>query len=260
MMNTFKTLPFVAVTAMFLTVAACNNPGRASNKNSSNDSIPGKGFALLELYTSEGCSSCPPADRLLARVQKEAGNRPIFLLCEHVDYWDDAHWKDAFSQHQFSQRQYRYDSRLKSQVYTPQLIVNGKKECLGSDEAAVNAAVKNAVAKESNVNLDLKARQQGNNIQISYSINGNSPANKLLIAVIEKHAVREIGDGENRGKTLNHAQIVRSLSSFTITGNKGVEQISLPVDYNAGNYEIVGFLQDENTDEIVSAARAQDHG
>jgi hypothetical protein len=145
-------------------------------------------------------------------------------------------------------------------VYTPQLIVNGKKECLGSDEAAVNAAVKNAVAKESNVNLDLKARQQGNNIQISYSINGNSPANKLLIAVIEKHAVREIGDGENRGKTLNHAQIVRGLSSFSITGNKGVEQISLPVDYKVGNYEIVGFLQDENTDEIVSAARAQDHG
>jgi hypothetical protein len=259
-MNAFKTLPFVAVTAMLLTVAGCNNPGMASNRNSSNDSIPDKGFALLELYTSEGCSSCPPADRLLARVQEEAGNRRIFLLCEHVDYWDDAHWKDAFSQHEFSQRQYRYDSRLKSQVYTPQLIINGTRECLGSNEAAVNAAVKNAVAKETKVNLDLKVRKQGNNIQISYSINGNSPADKLLIAVVEKHAVREIGDGENRGRTLNHAQIVRSLSSFSITGNKGIEQISLPVDYNAGNYEIVGFLQDESTNEIVSAVRAQDNG
>ena len=256
-MNAFKTLPFVAVTAMLLTVAGCNNPGMASNRNSSNDSIPDKGFALLELYTSEGCSSCPPADRLLARVQEEAGNRRIFLLCEHVDYWDDAHWKDAFSQHQFSQRQYRYDSRLKAQVYTPQLIINGEKECLGSDESAVNTAVKNAVAKKTNANLDLKASQQGNEMQISYSVNGNSPADKLLIALVEKHAVRHIGDGENRGRTLNHAQIVRSLSSFSITGNKGVEQISLPVDYNAGNYEIIGFLQDENTNEIVSAARAQ---
>jgi hypothetical protein len=256
-MNTSKITSIVAVIGMLLITPSCNNAGSATNKNNRNDTIPDRGFALLELFTSEGCSSCPPADRLLASIAKEAGSRPIYLLSEHVDYWDNLGWKDIFSQRQFSQRQYRYDALLKAQVYTPQLIINGKTVCLGSDEAAVNNAVKNAVAAKTKVNLNLKASLRGKEMGISYEITGdNSADNKLLIAVVQKHALREIGDGENRGRTLNHAQIVRSLFSFSITGNKGVAQISLPDGYNAGDYEIVGFLQNENTNEIVNAVRA----
>lgn len=255
-LNTLKTLPVAAVAAMLLIVTACNNPGRASTKNSMNDTIPDRGFALLELFTSEGCSSCPPADRLVARIQNEAGSRPIYVLSEHVDYWDHLGWKDIFSQHEFSQRQYQYDRILKAQVYTPQLIINGKKECLGSDEAAVNIAVKNAVETKTEVTLDLKARQQGKEMEISYQVNGNSPADKLLIALVQKHAVRNIGAGENIGRTLNHTQIVRSLFSFAISADKGVEHITLPDEYNAGDYEIIGFLQDQKTGEIADAVRA----
>jgi len=256
-MSALKTLPFVAVTAMLLVVAACNNRGKASNKTNGSDTIPDKGFALLELFTSEGCSSCPPADRLLARIQKQAGGSPIYVLSEHVDYWDHLGWKDIFSQHQFSQRQYRYDRVLKAQVYTPQLIINGKTQCLGSDEAAVNRAVEKAVATKTNVNLHLKATQRGKEMEISYDITGSSPADNLLIAVVQKHAVRQIGDGENRGRTLNHAQIVRSLSPFRLSGvEKGVEQILLPDDYKTGDYEIIGFLQDQKTSDILDAVRA----
>jgi hypothetical protein len=257
-MNTLKIGSVIAATAMWLIIAACNNAGSVSNKNNSNDKIADPGFALLELFTSEGCSSCPPADRLLARIAKEAGSRPIYLLSEHVDYWDDLGWKDIFSQRQFSQRQYRYDSILKAQVYTPQLIINGKTECLGSDEAAVSRLVKKALATETNVSLSLRARQSGKEMAISYDIIGNnSPADKLFIAVVQKQVVREIGDGENRGRTLNHAQIVRRLFSFSTTGNKGVEQISLPDGYNAGDYDIVGFLQNQKTNEIVNAVQAR---
>jgi hypothetical protein len=256
-MKSLKILSLVAVTAMLLIIVACNNPGKASIKNSSKDTIPDQGFALLELFTSEGCSSCPPADRLLARIQEEAGNRPIYLLSEHVDYWDHLGWKDIFSQREFSERQYRYDNLLKAQVYTPQLIVNGKKEYLGSDEAAVSKAVRSAVETKTKGTLNLKATPQGKEMEISYDVTGNSPADKLLIAVVQKHAVRKIGDGENRGRTLNHAQIVRSLFSFSIpTANKGTEQIALPADYKRGDYEIIGFLQDEKTGEIANAVRA----
>jgi hypothetical protein len=94
-------------------------------------------------------------------------------------------------------------------------------------------------------------------MEISYDITGSSPADNLLIAVVQKHAVRQIGDGENRGRTLNHAQIVRSLSPFRLSGvEKGVEQILLPDDYKTGDYEIIGFLQDQKTSDILDAVRA----
>jgi len=254
-MNSLKVISFVAVSTMLFTLPGCNNSAGSTN-NFANGAIPKNGFALLELFTSEGCSSCPPADRLLARIQKEAGNKPVYVLCEHVDYWDHLGWKDIFSQRQFSQRQYRYDNVLKAQVYTPQLIVNGKSQCLGSDEAAVYTAVKNAVKSKTNVSLNLKASPKGGKMEISYNVIGNSPEDKLVIAVVQKHAVNEIGDGENRGRTLHHVQIVRSLFTFNISGNERVEEISLPDNYNASGYEIIGFIQDEKTNEIVNAVRA----
>jgi hypothetical protein len=254
--NPLKIASLIVLAAMLLNVSACNNP-TASAGRFNKDSIPDKGFALLELFTSEGCSSCPPADQLLARIQKEAANRPIYLLCEHVDYWDHLGWKDIFSQHLFSERQYRYDNLLKAQVYTPQLIINGKGECLGSDEAAVNSGINNAVKTKTNVSLDLKALRQGKEMEISYQVAGNSPEDNLMIAVVQKNAVNKIGDGENRGRTLNHVQIVRGLFSFSISrDNKGVEQILLPDSYNDTRYEIIGFLQDQKTNEIVNAVRA----
>ena len=250
-MNALKIILFLFLSA----IAGCNNGPKTAN-NITNDN-PDKGFALLELFTSEGCSSCPPADKLLARIQQEAGNRPVYLLCEHVDYWDHLGWKDAFSQHQFTQRQFRYDSILKAQVYTPQLIINGKTECLGSDKAAVTKAVNNALAKKSDATLDLKAMQHGKEMEISYQVNGDSANGNLLIAVVQKQAVRQIGDGENRGRTLHHAQIVRSLFSFPVaTNSKGVEQIELPDDYQGDGYQVIGFLQDAKTNAILIAVRA----
>src|ERR1700709_1440967 len=85
----------------------------------------GKGFAVIELFTSEGCSSCPPADALVARVQKESNDKPVYILAFHVDYWNHLGWKDAFSSAEYSERQNQYARWLKlSSVYTPQIVVN----------------------------------------------------------------------------------------------------------------------------------------
>ena len=117
--------------------------------------------------------------------------------------------------------------------------------------------IKKAVETKTNVNLHLKATQRGKEMEISYDVTGSSLADNFLIAVVQKHAVRQIGDGENRGRTLNHAQIVRSLFSFSLSdSNKGVEQILLPNDYKTGDYEIIGFLQDQKTSDILDAVRA----
>jgi len=92
------------------------------------------GFALVELFTSEGCSSCPPAEELAAEIQKESADRPVYVLAYHVDYWDHQGWKDRYSDPAYSQRQKDYSSWLgTSDIYTPQVVVNGRKQLVGSD-------------------------------------------------------------------------------------------------------------------------------
>ena len=100
------------VTEAFITI---------TNKNINKPEATGKGFAVVELYTSEGCSSCPPADALVAKVQKESTDKPVYILAFHVDYWNRLGWKDVFSNHDYSSRQYQYSRWLKSEVYTPQI-------------------------------------------------------------------------------------------------------------------------------------------
>ena len=116
--------------ALFSALLISVNKSTASKRkpvNFNND----KGFAVLELFTSEGCSSCPPADELIERIQKEAGDKSVYILAYHVDYWNRLGWKDAFSQPEFSKRQYWYHQLFTSQVYTPQLIINGQNEFVG---------------------------------------------------------------------------------------------------------------------------------
>lgn len=217
----------------------------------------GKGFAVLELFTSEGCSSCPPADELMARIQKEAGNKPVYVLAYHVDYWDRTGWKDVFSNPGFSKRQYWYNSKFTSQVYTPQLILNGSTEFVGSDEREI----KNTLASDLNGTtantLALQAQQQSGKLTIRYQLDGEPTRAELVIAIVQKHAVSRVKAGENEGRTLSHAQIVRSLNTFRIAPQgQGTENITLPAAFDAQNWEVIGLVQNTKTGEILNAARA----
>src|SRR5579859_6695441 len=105
-----------------------------------------KGFAVVELFTSEGCSSCPAADALVATVQKEDKDLPVYILSFHVDYWDRLGWKDAFSDAAYSDRQREYARWLRlSSVYTPQVVVNGHQEFVGSDAVKLREAISNGL-------------------------------------------------------------------------------------------------------------------
>lgn len=221
--------------------------------------LAGDGFAVLELFTSEGCSSCPPADELLGRIQQEAGNKPVYVLAYHVDYWDRNGWKDIFSNHAFTERQYNYSRRFADQVYTPQVIVNGKTEFVGSDAVAANAAIEKALSTPAARTLSIDASQKGDSMKISYQVGGKLNRIKLMIAVVQKHAVSKVKAGENGGRTLSHPQIVRDLHSFNIDpGSNGYVQISLPEGFNTMDWEIIGFLQDRETGVIYAAERDRD--
>ncbi|SEV97725.1 DUF1223 domain-containing protein [Chitinophaga arvensicola] len=216
----------------------------------------GNGFAVLELFTSEGCSSCPPADALLARIQQEAGNKPIYILAYHVDYWNRLGWKDIFSNPQYSKRQYQYSEQLTGQVYTPQLVINGKSSCIGSDESAVNSGLSEALSGATGLGLDIKGQLQPGKVKLNYQLTGDARNTELLIAVVQKHAVSKVARGENEGRTLSHVQIVRDLQTFRVGADRqGSVQITLPGDFTTQEWELIGMIQQPKTGVMEAATR-----
>jgi hypothetical protein len=253
-MKSVKKSAIYAVMALTLFSAAFIDQSAASKKQELINN--GNGFAVLELFTSEGCSSCPPADELIARMQKEAGDKSIYILAYHVDYWNRLGWKDIFSDPQYSKRQYTYSRQFSGQVYTPQLIINGKAECVGSNEVAVNNKVKEALNGSTAITVSIKGQLQSGKITFDYQVTGNAGKNQLLIAVVQKHAVSKVEKGENEGRTLSHAQIVRNLHSFDVkSGGQGTGQISVPGGFNVRDWECIGMIQDPEIGVIKAATR-----
>lgn len=253
-MKTIKTSMIGVAMILLLASAICVKQETKRSEPKSNGT--GKGFAVLELFTSEGCSSCPPADELLERIQKEAGNKPVYVLAYHVDYWDRLGWKDAFSNAVFSKRQYWYNSKFTTQVYTPQLILNGQNEFVGSDEQQIRNTISKALEGTRDTSLTLRADQGTGQLQVSYRVTKHQ-GDQLLIALVEKQAVSQVKAGENEGRTLRHAQIVHSLSTYKIPANgQGTEKLALPKNYDKKNWEVIAFIQNPKNGEILSADRA----
>lgn len=215
-----------------------------------------EGFALLELYTSEGCSSCPPADDIANEIAEKAeeNQERIFVLAFHVDYWNRLGWKDRFSSPKYSQRQYWYANQLNSRsVYTPQIIVNGTDAFVGSRRAQAETAVQAAIKKTTNSKIKLELETTSEDVKtFRYAITGDKTGLRLHYALIEKHQKSKVTAGENRGRNLYHYSVVKefhSLSSPQVLGKASIDK--LPT--NQEQFSIIAFLQDPNDSRIVAA-------
>lgn len=190
--------------------------GEATPTNDDSSRIP----VLIELFTSEGCSSCPPADALLERLDRAqpARGAELIVLSEHVDYWDDIGWKDPYSSHEYSERQSAYAGRLGlSSIYTPQMVVDGHIEFVGSDERRAAQAIANATKVEKTP-VTISSIRLSDEMTISLhletgplasSIEGNSA--EVLIAAADDSDESHVSRGENAGRTLRHVAVLRNL-------------------------------------------------
>ncbi len=162
---------------------------------------------VLELFTSQGCSSCPPADALLAAL---AGTRDDVLALDfHVDYWNYLSWRDPFSSAANTQRQRRYAAALGTEIYTPQLVVDGQYQAVGSDRAAVMAAIATArPAILPGPALSFAPNDTGLTVDVGA---GEGAGDVLLIGFDAQH-VTEVGSGENAGRVLREVNVVRSMT------------------------------------------------
>jgi hypothetical protein len=212
------------------------------------------GFALIELFTSEGCSSCPPADGLVAKINAEMSNKPVYILAYHVDYWDRLGWKDPYSSAGYTKRQNEYAERMNLQsIYTPQIVVNGQTELVGSDESKLRQAIKGGFQKTAVPLLLHIDKLKTGQATIGYSLPaaGNTA---LYIACVQKKAQMKVERGENGGRTLSHINVVRSLDRLP-AGTGRTETVKLPPAFNSGDWELIGFVQNTATGEITAAAQ-----
>lgn len=217
-------------------------------------SLPPQNTVILELFTSQGCSSCPPADALLAEYAA-AHDEHIIALSFHVDYWNRLGWTDPFSSHAYSGRQQWYSQHLPGHsVYTPQLVVNGKSEAVGNNRNAV----KNLVQKELSVKpvatiAIAQVMISEKTVSFRYQTANTGPDELLNMALVQKQATTHIKAGENEGITITNHNIVRSFNTQSITSN-GTGQVSLPTAFRPSEYALVVFVQDKKSFSINAAA------
>jgi hypothetical protein len=198
-----------------------------------------------ELFTSEGCSSCPPADEAVAALVR---TRPdLLLLTFHVTYWNYLGWRDPFSFDGATQRQRRYLALgVTPEVYTPALIVDGRLDAVGSDPAAVGHALRQAAeTEETAAQIDVKRGQAG----LSISVGPGSGSGTLLLIGYDRLHQTHVGRGENGGRTLEEANIVRSL---TVLGAWSGKPMHLDVPTSVGEETAVLLQRDDG--RIVGAA------
>lgn len=221
---------------------------------------------LVELFTSEGCSSCPPADALLIRLEKEQPiqNAEIIALGFHVDYWDDIGWKDRFSSAAFTRRQHDYAEAFSANtVYTPQMVVDGHTQFVGSDSQRANTAIERA-ARTPKIALRISAVAVGaRRIKLSFQVPAFRPLNasdtaELSMAIAEADLFSEAKSGENSGRRLNHTAVVRHyrLLGAAKSGKEITREVELmlPAEWRLENCRAVAFLQERRSRLVLGAA------
>lgn len=265
-MKQFILIGFLAVFAVF---SACNlqNNAEMSQMPQIKSNLPAepkvtdkKMPVLVELFTSEGCSSCPPADRVLTQLEKEQPNpnAEIITLALHVDYWDSLSWKDEYSSAMFSQRQTVYGQKFQlGSIYTPQMVVDGQTQFVGSNLETANKAItdnaKNAKATIELANAD-------NNLKIKISDAPKHENATVFLAITEDNLASNVRGGENSGKKLEHTSIVRELKSL---GMLSAEQKNLELEnalqiqpnWKRENLKFVVFVQENASRKILGVNR-----
>lgn len=225
----------------------------------------GKVPVLVELFTAEGCSSCPPADEMLGRLDREQplqGAR-LIVLSEHVDYWNKDGWLDRFSSAEVTERQREYGYVFKlSDVYTPQLVVNGAAQMNGTDGKAIAAALEHA-ADSHPIPLQIASVQvQGK--QVTFTLRNGVPATPgsvdVYAALVDPEDTTEVRAGENRGRTLHHVGVVRILARVggsSHTQSLGEKPFVLKADVSGSSsldgMRLVVFAQAKNLGPVVGA-------
>ena len=255
----------VALAIAICIALAC---ARASDTKTSAASAAEPTAVLVELFTSEGCSSCPPADALLEKLdQQPFSNAELIVLSEHVDYWNHLGWRDPYSSHLYSERQSAYASRFGVDSYTPQMVVDGSAQFVGSDAGIAQATI-SAAARNGKLPVHIRSIAVGEQGELTLQIeagpladSGKGRSAEVYVALAISHAASSVAAGENAGHRLTHVAVVQSLTRVGAVGkSQGFsKQIKLKPQRlsDLHNIRVIVFVQEAGAGRVLGAAEKQ---
>ena len=259
-----------AVLAMAVAFAGATVVSAITSRDTNAGSEQPKVPVLAELFTSEGCSSCPPADDLLRHLLREqpVAGVEVIAISEHVDYWNRLGWRDPFSSSQFSDRQSEYARAFgDGQIYTPQLVVDGSAGVVGNDDGAVRRALAHA-AKVPRARLSVSSqRVEPGKVEVAVVVSdlptgvAAGAVLEVVVAIVEDGLETAVTRGENARKHLHHDAVARVLGPIgsLLPGRSGGEfkrTLALTGFADLGNARIVAFLQDRQSRRVAGIATA----
>ena len=223
-------------------------------------------FALVELYTSESCSSCPPAERLTSEIRRMALAKRLNIFCIsfHVDYFDGGSWSDCFSDGRFSARQRTYEhKRFSGLYYTPQMIVNGKHQMLGHNRADAFNAINHSLKLSANVAVSVRqVKKEDGSIAVNACTLGKFENAALCVALVENGINRRITGGENKGRVLSMDNVVLDFKCIELVGMTGHEfsfDLKKATGKKQRNLGVVAFVQRTDNMDVLGAQATRIH-
>jgi len=218
---------------------------------------------VVELFTSEGCSSCPPADKLLQNFDKQPfPGAQLIVLSEHVDYWNHIGWSDPFSSATYSQRQSAYGDRLRLEsVYTPEMVVDGSNEFVGTDSKEAAKVIERASSTRK-IPLRISDLDVDGNLLKAHLETGTLPAKAdVYLVVALNHAESQVAGGENSGRHLTHVAVARAFvkAGSANAGESYARDVSLKIDNKTdpSQLRVIAFIQESGQGRILGATLAQ---
>jgi hypothetical protein len=259
----------VVISVLFAAFLAWELKAGAVGQTQSSQVLVARAPVVVELFTSEGCSSCPPADALLAALdmRQPFGSAEIIAIEEHVTYWDEQGWKDPFSSSSWTTRQYDYAGPLHNgNPYTPQMVVDGTAGFVGSGGIKARQEIEKAAAiPKAKVEISEVSPVQNNSVAFKISVEkllSAAPKDtaEVILAVTESGLHSSVKAGENVGKELQHSRVLRELKVIGVIGKNGQEGfaaqpvVKLDSNWNVGNLRAVVFVQERKSRRILAAA------
>lgn len=249
--------PLLVLPALLMSLLPSTDPAPGALTSSVTTAVPETDHAedgpvVLELFTSQGCSSCPSADELLHELTASHDN--LITLSFHVDYWNYLGWEDPFSSPYYSARQTDYTDVLQERTYTPQLVVNGRWAMIGSRKAEVTQAVRTALSEPLTHNPTFTAVRQGSKVTIDYAFTEVPSGTRVTALLVQPEATSSIKRGENKGRELHHVNVVRAMQ-YADAISSGKLMVVVPDGLIAEDLEVVLLVQQTYNQAIIGVAR-----
>lgn len=248
----------VLISLGFMAFTSFTRPTESSNGSEGKMMDEGvyEPIVVLELYTSQGCSSCPPADALLDKVKKEYQD-DVFALSYHVDYWNYIGWKDPFSKSEYAEKQRAYNIKFRNRSnYTPQVVVNGQEHFVGSSTSKMYTKINayREVKAENQVKIS-EVQAADHSVNFQYEIAGNTDGKRLRAILVLDQRTTEVKRGENRNRTLRNSNIVVAEKMISAKAGKASAYMTIPEAVDPTESIQLMLLVENDTYDITGATK-----